>query len=310
MGADLAETPATPANTQGLTIDSRWRPVPKGPSALSAAFRFLRHNVLSLIGVVIIIFWVVVSIAAPVIAPYDPLKQNLRDRLQAPSAQHIMGTDELGRDVFSRVLYGGRISLPIGFIVVISATVIGALLGATAGYTGGGWDNGLMRLTDLVMAFPPIILAMAVAAALGPGLNHAAIALIIVAWPSYARVVRGLVLSVKKNEYVAASHAVGASHPRILFRSVLPNTLGPAVVMATLGLGAAILTFAGLSFLGLGAVPPTPEWGRMVADGINAFDQWWVSAFPGLAILTVVMAFNFLGDGLRDALDPRLRKGS
>jgi peptide/nickel transport system permease protein len=270
--------------------------------------RFLRRNVLSLIGVIVVVAWIVISIAAPLIAPYPPIKQNLRERLQGPTIEHLMGTDELGRDVFSRVLYGGRISLPIGFIIVISATIIGAGLGSVAGYFGGVWDQGLMRFTDLMMSFPPIILAMAVAAALGPGLRNAALALIVVSWPSYARVVRGLVLSVRENEYVAAAKAVGAPETRILLKTVIPNCLGPAIVMATLGLGRAILTFAGLSFLGLGAVPPDAEWGKMVADGINAFDQWWVSAFPGLAILTVVLAFNFLGDGLRDALDPRLRR--
>ncbi len=304
----MAETPtATQRNEAAWVIDNRWSPVAR-TSRVATTSRFLRRNVLTLIGIIVVIFWIVVSLSAPVIAPYDPLKQNVRERLQPPSATHLMGTDELGRDVLSRVLYGGRISLPVGFIIVIFATVIGAGLGSVAGYAGGAWDQGLMRVTDLVMAFPPIILAMAVAAALGAGLEHAAIALIIVSWPAYGRVVRGLVLSVKQNEYVAASHAVGAPQSRILFRTVIPNTLGPAIVMATLGLGTAILTFAGLSFLGLGAVPPTPEWGRMVADGINSFDQWWVAAFPGLAILTVVLAFNFVGDGLRDALDPRLRR--
>ncbi len=297
-----------PITAKGLTLDSRWAPLPSRPSPWVAAGRFLRRNVLALIGVVILAFWLVVTVAAPLIAPYPPLKQNLRERLQGPSVTHWMGTDELGRDVMSRVMYGGRISLPIGFIIVLVATLIGTVLGSAAGFFGGAWDQILMRICDLTMSFPPIILAMGVAAALGPGLDHAAIALIVVSWPSYARVVRGLVLSVKKNEYVSASQAVGARESRILFKTVLPNCLGPAVVLSTLSLGRAILTFAGLSFLGLGAVPPEAEWGKMVADGINAFDQWWVSGFPGLAILSVVMAFNFIGDGLRDALDPRLRR--
>lgn len=259
-------------------------------------------------GAAIAIAWVAVALAAPLVAPYPPLQQSVRERLQPPNSRHLMGTDELGRDVLSRVVYGSRISLPIGLVVVAFSTAIGTTLGSTAGYFGVVWDNTLMRLTDLVMAFPPIILAMAVAAALGAGLSHAAIALIVVAWPHYARVMRGLVLSVKAHEYVLAARALGASEGRILLRTVLPNCMGPAVVMATLDLGRAILIFSGLSFLGLGTVPPAPEWGAMVASGINAFDQWWVSGFPGLAILSAVLAFNFLGDGLRDALDPRLRR--
>jgi peptide/nickel transport system permease protein len=248
-------------------------------------------------------------VAAPLIAPYGPLTQRVVDRLQAPSAAHLFGTDALGRDLFSRVLYGGRISLPVGFLVVTVSLAIGGTIGALAGF-GAGWLDGLlMRLTDMVMAFPIIILAMTIAAALGPGLDHTMIALVAVSWPRYARVTRGLVLSVKENEYVHASRALGATPLHLLTRVVLPNCLAPAVVMATLDLGNAILTFSGLSFLGLGSPPPAPEWGAMVAAGTQTFDQWWVSAFPGLAILTLVMAFNFIGDGVRDALDPRLRRG-
>lgn len=291
-----------------VTIDSRWTPIGRRRSPIASTIRFLRRNVLSLIGVIIVSFWIIVCLSAPLIAPYAPNRQNLRERLQSPTVGHLMGTDELGRDILSRVIYGGRISLPIGFIIVIAATVIGASLGSVAGYFGGVWDMALMRFTDLVMSFPPIILALSVAAALGPGLRNSALALIAVSWPRYARVVRGLVLSVKKNEYVSAAQAVGATELHILSRTVVPNCLGPAIVMTTLNLGSAILTFAGLSFLGLGAVPPDAEWGKMVADGINSFDQWWISGFPGLAILTVVLAFNFIGDGLRDAMDPRLRR--
>ncbi|MDR7515476.1 MAG: ABC transporter permease [Armatimonadota bacterium] len=269
--------------------------------------RLVRRNALAVAGAVIAAGWIAVAVLAPWVAPYSPLQQNLRERLRPPDARHLMGTDELGRDIWSRVIYGSRISLPVGLVVVASSTAIGTVLGSVAGYWGGLYDAVLMRLTDLVMAFPPIILAMAVAAALGPGIQHAAMALVVVAWPAYARVMRGLVLSVKSYEYVVAARALGAGEGRILLRTVLPNCLGPAVVMATLDLGRAILIFSGLSFLGLGAVPPAPEWGAMVAGGINAFDQWWVSGFPGLAILSVVLAFNFLGDGLRDALDPRLR---
>jgi peptide/nickel transport system permease protein len=192
--------------------------------------------------------------------------------------------------------------------VVLVALVVGGLIGSVAGF-GPGWLDGLlMRLTEMVMAFPIIILAMTISAALGPELDHAMAALVAVSWPRYARVIRGLVLSVRENEYVYASRALGGSELHILTRVVLPNCLAPAVVMATLDLGNAILTFSGLSFLGLGSPPPAPEWGAMVAAGTQTFDQWWVSAFPGAAILSLVMAFNFIGDGVRDALDPRLRR--
>jgi peptide/nickel transport system permease protein len=250
-----------------------------------------------------------VSLFAPIVAPHDPNQTNLIRQFEPPSGLSFFGTDELGRDLFSRVLYGGRISLPVGFLVVTVSLAIGGTIGALAGF-GAGWLDGLlMRLTDMVMAFPIIILAMTIAAALGPGLDHTMIALVAVSWPRYARVTRGLVLSVKENEYVHASRALGATPLHLLTRVVLPNCLAPAVVMATLDLGNAILTFSGLSFLGLGSPPPAPEWGAMVAAGTQTFDQWWVSAFPGLAILTLVMAFNFIGDGVRDALDPRLRRG-
>jgi peptide/nickel transport system permease protein len=281
----------------------------RGTARLSTILRFCRRNPLVLIGGLVVLLWIVVSVAAPLIAPYGPLTQRVVDRLQAPSAAHLFGTDALGRDLFSRVLYGGRISLPVGFLVVTVSLAIGGTIGALAGF-GAGWLDGLlMRLTDMVMAFPIIILAMTIAAALGPGLDHTMIALVAVSWPRYARVTRGLVLSVKENEYVHASRALGATPLHLLTRVVLPNCLAPAVVMATLDLGNAILTFSGLSFLGLGSPPPAPEWGAMVAAGTQTFDQWWVSAFPGLAILTLVMAFNFIGDGVRDALDPRLRRG-
>jgi peptide/nickel transport system permease protein len=280
-----------------------------GTGGVSTILRFCRRNPLVLIGGLVVLLWIVVSVAAPLIAPYGPLTQRVVDRLQAPSAAHLFGTDALGRDLFSRVLYGGRISLPVGFLVVTVSLAIGGTIGALAGF-GAGWLDGLlMRLTDMVMAFPIIILAMTIAAALGPGLDHTMIALVAVSWPRYARVTRGLVLSVKENEYVHASRALGATPLHLLTRVVLPNCLAPAVVMATLDLGNAILTFSGLSFLGLGSPPPAPEWGAMVAAGTQTFDQWWVSAFPGLAILTLVMAFNFIGDGVRDALDPRLRRG-
>lgn len=276
--------------------------------ALASAGRFLRRNPLVLLGLAIFGAWVVISIGAPWIAPYDPLKQDIVARLQPPSAEHWFGTDQLGRDVFSRVLYGGRLSLPAGILVIVVAGIIGTAIGALTGFIGGWFDEGTMRLTEVFMAFPTIILAMAIAAALGPSLVNAVVAMVVVWWPNYARVVRSLVIGVKTQEYVEAASAIGVPRGRVLWRTILPNCLAPAVVLATIDLGNAILVFAGLSFLGLGPDPTTPEWGRMVSDGIQYFDQWWIAAFAGLAIFTVVMAFNFIGDGIRDALDPRLRK--
>ena len=277
-------------------------------SGLETAIYFLKRNQLVTIGIIIIVFWVLTSLIAHIAAPFEPLQQNLVDRLQSPNFTYMFGTDHLGRDVLSRVMFGGRISLPAALVVVIVAGIVGTLVGSIAGFLGGTVEELFMRTTDVFMAFPTIILAMAIAAALGPSIGNAVIALSVVWWPNYARVVRGLVLSIKENEYVTASRAIGATEPRVLWRVVLPNAIAPVLVLATLDLGNAILVFSGLSFLGLGPEPSTPEWGRMVADGLAFFDQWWISAFPGLAIFTIVMAFNFVGDGLRDALDPRLRR--
>ena len=270
--------------------------------------RQIHKNPLMMVGLVIAVVWFVISFFPSSIAPYGPLAQNIRQRLLPPSLSHLCGTDPLGRDVLSRVLYGGRISLPAGLLVVASATLVGTAMGGIAGYLGGLWDELLMRITEVFMAFPIIILAMAIAAALGPNVINAVIAMVVVWWPRYARIVRSLVISVKANEYVQAAYSIGASRIRILLRTILPNCIGPAVVMATLDIGNAILIFASLSFLGLGADPSAPEWGRMVSEGIDYFDQWWISAFPGIAIFIVIMAFNFVGDGLRDAMDPRMRK--
>ncbi len=293
-------TPAAP-------VQLRERPA-RSQSSSAMAWRYLRANPLAMIGLIIVIFWFFVSLAAPLIAPISPEKQDIPNRLSPPSAEHWAGTDQLGRDVLSRVIYGGRLSLPAGLAVIVVAGIIGTFVGALAGYVGGWVEELVLRLTEVFMAFPTIILAMAVAAALGPSLVNAVLAMVVVWWPNYARTVRALVLGVKTRDYVEAAHAVGARQGRILWRTVLPNCLGPAIVLATIDLGNAILVFAGLSFLGLGPPPNTPEWGRMIADGIEQFDQWWIAAFPGLAIFSVVMAFNFIGDGIRDALDPRLRK--
>jgi peptide/nickel transport system permease protein len=207
----------------------------------------------------------------------------------------------------TRVFYGGRTSLPGGIVVVLAAMLIGTTIGAISGYAGGWVDELIMRLTEVFLAFPTIILAMTIAAALGPSLLNAIVAMIAVWWPGFTRLVRAQVMSIKQREYVEAARALGVPAPRLLLRTILPNCIAPIIVLATTDLGAAILVFAGLSFLGLGPDPSVPEWGRMIADGTQFFDQWWLSAFPGLAIFTIVLAFNFIGDGVRDALDPKLR---
>lgn len=289
------------------TISSIRVSEPRRRQAASKALYLARKNPLLVLGVLVVAFWVVVAVFAPQIAPFEPLAQSINDRLQAPGALHPWGTDELGRDIFSRVLYGGRITIPAGIIVILVGSLIGTAVGAVAGYLGGVWDEVFMRFTELFMAFPTIILAMAVTAALGADIRNAIIALVVVWWPSYARLVRGLVLKVKYSDYVESAHAIGASKPYILLRTILPNCLAPTIVLTTLDVGNAILTFAGLSFLGLGPEPTSPEWGRMVSVGIDQFDQWWTWLFPGMAIATLVLAFNFIGDGLRDIFDPRMR---
>jgi peptide/nickel transport system permease protein len=271
----------------------------RGRGRLKPAWR----QPLAVIGGVIAVAWLIVAIFAPFIAPHDPLAQ-IYPASQSPSSAHPFGTDELGRDVLSRVIYGSRISVPIALLLVTLAAVIGGLLGGLAGYFRGLVDGVSMRVVDLVFAFPPIILAMVVAAVLGRGLQNAALAIVVVAWPSYARVVRGLVLSVGDSEYVESARLLGSSARRTLFRDVVPNVAGPVLVLATLDLANAILLLSGLSFLGLGAQPPDAEWGSMVAEGAQYFQWWWIGTFPGLAIFTAVLAFNFLGDSLRDLFDP------
>lgn len=263
---------------------------------------------LAVIGAAIAVGWVIVAIFAPYIAPHDPLAQ-IYPPSESPSSAHLFGTDELGRDVLSRVIYGSRVSVPIALLLVSLAALIGGLIGALAGYFRGLVDGVSMRIVDLFFAFPAIILAMVVAAVLGRGLQNAALAIVVVAWPAYARVVRGLVLSVGDSEYVESARLLGSSARRTLVRDVMPNVAGPVLVLATLDLASAILLLAGLSFLGLGAQPPQAEWGSMVAEGAQYFQWWWIGTFPGLAIFSAVLAFNFLGDSLRDFFDPQTSWG-
>jgi len=256
------------------------------------------------VSVMIILVWVVAILGADVVASKSPLAQEVANRLQGPSLEHPFGTDQLGRDVFSRVLHGGRASLPAAIAVVLIGSSVGTLIGAVAGYGGRLIDEVAMRVTDMVQAFPVLVLAMAVAAALGTSLGHGVVALTAVWWPQYVRVCRGMVLDLREREYVVAARAAGRSPMAILSRVILPNALPALLVMAAIDIGRAILNFSILGFLGLGARPPQAEWGSMVSSGAEVMDQWWVATFPGLAILSLVFAFNLLGDSVRDAMDP------
>lgn len=270
--------------------------------------KMFKSNYLFTFGVIICLFWIIMAIIAPFVAPYDPVVQDLTLRLKAPSAAHIFGTDNFGRDIFSRVIYGGRYSLLAGCLTVVIAGCIGTIYGAIAGYVGGAVDNVVMRLSEMILSFPSLILAMIINAVMGSNLFNTMFALVIVAWPSYARVMRSVVLSVRENEYVTASEALGASRIRILLKEIIPNSITSVLIMATTDIGNQILMFSTLSFLGLGSAPPTPEWGMMVSDGVQYFNKFWVAGFPGLAIFTMAVGANFIGDGLRDLLDPKLRK--
>lgn len=270
--------------------------------------KMFKSNYLFTFGVIICLFWIIMAIIAPFVAPYDPVVQDLTLRLKAPSAAHIFGTDNFGRDIFSRVIYGGRYSLLAGCLTVVIAGCIGTIYGAIAGYVGGAMDNVMMRLSEMILSFPSLILAMIINAVMGSNLFNTMFALVIVAWPSYARVMRSVVLSVRENEYVTASEALGASRIRILLKEIIPNSITSVLIMATTDIGNQILMFSTLSFLGLGSAPPTPEWGMMVSDGVQYFNKFWVAGFPGLAIFTMAVGANFIGDGLRDLLDPKLRK--
>jgi peptide/nickel transport system permease protein len=287
--------------------------VPVSPPAreprLKRQLRRLISNPLSAVGLALSIMFVILAVIAPYVVPLDPLVMDPSIRLAHPSAEHLLGTDDGGRDVFSRVIYGTRYSLLAALAILVLASVIGTTIGLIAGYFGGWVDEVLMRVTDMFLAFPALVLAMGAAAALGPSLFNAVLAIALVWWPWYARLVRGQALSIKNEAYVEAARVVGAKGLRIATRHILRNCWTPVVVQMSLDIGYAVLTLAGLSFIGLGAQPPTPEWGTMVSSGRDYFlDQWWMVTFPGLAIFLSVMAFNLLGDGLQEAFSPKLQR--
>ncbi len=272
------------------------------------AYRFSR-NPLALAGAAVILFLCVAAIFAPFIAPHNPYTIHTNDILMPPSGAHLFGTDDLGRDVFSRMIYSARISLLVGFVAVGIATVIGILIGALAGYYGGWLDSVLMRFTDIMLCFPTIFLILAVIAILGPSIWNIMVIIGVTSWMGVGRLVRAEFLTLKERDFVMASKAVGARDMRIIFRHILPNAMAPVLVSAVLGIGGAILVESSLSFLGLGVQPPTPSWGNMLTAGKDNIEiAWWLSLFPGMAILTTVLGYNLLGEGLQDALNPRLKE--
>ena len=273
------------------------------------SFILWRRNRLMVVGTGIIVFLLLVAAFAPLLASHDPYEQILSDRLQPPSRQHYFGTDSLGRDIYSRVVFGSRVTLSIAVLVAAISTPLGLVIGVLAGYFGKALDEILMRLSDIFLAFPKLILAIAFAAALGPGVENAIVAISIANWPSYARLARAETLSVRHNDYIQVIRSMGASNLRIMVGHITPMCMSSIIVRLSLDMGTIILTAAGLGFLGLGAQPPVPEWGLMVSDGRQFLvDQWWVSTLPGFAILIVVMGFNLMGDGIRDILDPHQRQ--
>ncbi len=272
------------------------------------AWRSFRKNKLAVIGTIIVLFFILLAIFAPLIAPYGYKEQVLTKRLLAPSSEHWFGTDDFGRDILSRVIYGARISLWVGFLAVVGSIVVGCFLGILAGYYGKWVDAIISRIFDIMLAFPSILLAIAIVAVLGPSLKNALIAIAIINIPNFGRLIRSRVLSVKQEEYIVAAKAVGMSNNRILFRHVLPNSMAPIIVQGTLAIATAIIEAAALGFIGLGATAPEPEWGKMLSDARPFLMQApWTMIFPGIAIMLTVLGFNLMGDGLRDALDPRMK---
>jgi peptide/nickel transport system permease protein len=272
------------------------------------AWRRLLKSKIGVAGLAIIIFLTIVAIMAPVLAPHDPFEQNILARYSAPSSEHLLGTDEMGRDILSRIIYGSRISIQVGLVSVGFALIFGVSFGLLAGYYGGKLDMLIMRFMDIMLAFPSILLAIGIVAILGPQLKNAMLAIGIINVPRFARIVRSSILSIKESEYISAAKALGAGDFRIIFKHLLPNAMAPLIVQTTLSIATAILEAAALSFLGLGAQPPSPEWGAMLSDARSSLQRApWVATFPGLAIIFGVLGFNLLGDGLRDALDPKMK---
>jgi peptide/nickel transport system permease protein len=271
-------------------------------------WRRFRKNKMALVGLGIVVFFILLAIFAPLLAPHDFKEQNLAERLQPPSSKHLFGTDDFGRDIFSRVIYGARISLWVGFFSVLGSVIVGSMLGIIAGYYGRWIDGIISRLFDIMLAFPSILLAIGIVAVLGPSLQNALIAIAVINIPNFGRLIRSRVLSIKQEEYVMAAKAIGMSDMRILFHHILPNSMAPIIVQGTLAIATAIIEAAALGFLGLGAQPPNPEWGKMLADSKDFLTQApWTMVFPGIAIMLTVLGFNLMGDGLRDALDPRMK---
>jgi len=268
-----------------------------------------KKNKMAVLGLAIVLFVVLTSLAASFVAPFSPLKLSLRNRIQAPSDENFFGTDHFGRDIFSRVLYGGRVSLLVGVSSVALAAVVGIILGAVGGYFGGRIDYAIVLIMDALISFPVLLLAIGMMAVMGPGVKNIIVALALVFIPTYGRVVRGSVLSIRQKEYIEAARNAGSGHLKIIFLHVLPNTMAPLIVITTISVANAILIEAVLSFLGLGVPPPAPSWGNILSDGRNFISQApWLTIFPGLAITLSVLGFNTLGDGLRDVLDPKLKQ--
>ena len=283
---------------------------PSLPRRTWARLRLLKESPVGMIGAFLVVFWVVVAIVAPWIAPHDPNESNMDALIDpSPTAVNWLGTDNQGRDILSRIIYGSRITLFVVVLVAVLAAPIGLAVGTIAGYSGGLVDAALMRITDIFLAFPRLILALAFVAALGPGIGNAVVAIALTSWPPYARIARAETLTIRRADYISAVQLIGASPWRIVWRHIMPLCVSSVIVRVTLDMAGIIITAAGLGFLGLGAQPPMPEWGAMIANGrLYVLDQWWVAAAPGAAIFIVSLAFNLLGDGLRDALDPKAAK--